>query len=368
MLRKVVRVQVPGKLMVAGEYAVTSRSHQAIVAAVDRYIHLTITPARTNVLRMPGWHIPRVTWHRTRAGVSLDNDDPRLRFIQSALVTALRFASEERERIVPMGIVVESGLNDSSGQKYGLGSSAAVTVAIIAGVLGFLLKDDVAVSSNMIFKLAALSHYLTQNTGSGADVAASTYGGLVSYETFDSGWLLHQHALGLPLKQLMALHWPGLAIRRLPLSRNIVWRIGWTGVPIATRSALGLVQRWGVSHPDLFSQFLRQSDNAVAWVTQGLERSQYSDLKHGIQLNRNALKTLASDSQIEIETDRMARGLQIVQTVGGTGKSSGAGGGDCIMGWFPHEPPDGTLIPSWQAWNIQLLDLHIVPDGVLVKI
>lgn len=353
--------------MVAGEYAVTRPDHQAIAVAVDKYVYVTISSSRTNSLRMPGWPIPRVAWHRTQTDTILDNDDPRLRFVQSALNIALRYASEERGAIAPMGIVIESALNDAHGQKYGLGSSAAVSVAIIAGVIAFLLKDAAVVTPNTIFKLAALSHYLTQNAGSGADIAASTYGGVVLYETFDTRWLLHQYDRALPLKQLVALHWPGLAIRRLPRHPNMVWRVGWTGVPISTRSALGLIQRWGLSHPDLFSQFLLHSDRAVAMVIQGFDRSRYSLLNHGIQLNRNALKKLANDSRVEIETDRMTQGLQAIEALGGVGKSSGAGGGDCIIGWFPHEPPDDRLISLWRACGIQLLDLHIVPEGVSIK-
>ncbi|SQC68686.1 phosphomevalonate kinase [Listeria fleischmannii subsp. fleischmannii] len=48
-----IQVKVPGKLYIAGEYAVVESGHTAILTAVDRYITLTIEDAPKNELIIP---------------------------------------------------------------------------------------------------------------------------------------------------------------------------------------------------------------------------------------------------------------------------------------------------------------------------
>ncbi len=67
-------------------------------------------------------------------------------------------------------------------KKYGLGSSAAVTVATVKAILRFY---GVKMSNELVYKLSAISHYSVQGNGSAGDIAASVYGGWLAYQTFD---------------------------------------------------------------------------------------------------------------------------------------------------------------------------------------
>src|SRR5690625_6487725 len=79
--------------------------------------------------------------------------------------------SEKSITLDNITLTIKSELDDESGVKYGLGSSAAVVTSVISALLTQFLPEEP--SAMLIFKLAAISHVKTQGSGSGADVAAS---------------------------------------------------------------------------------------------------------------------------------------------------------------------------------------------------
>ncbi len=122
-------------------------------------------------------------------------------------------------------------------KKYGLGSSAAVTVATVKALCEFY---QLPVNQNMIFKLAAIAHFEVQGNGSLGDIAASVYGGWIAYHSFDRQWLAQQRQY-LNLPQLLELDWPGLNIEQLNAPANLELLIGWTGSPASTSTLVDKV-------------------------------------------------------------------------------------------------------------------------------
>jgi len=134
-----VKTRAPGKVMITGGYAVLEGS-PALVVAVDRYAHAdTAHPA----------------------------EDP-----SAEVVAALgeRAPSFDRSALY------------HEGAKMGLGSSAAVLVASLGAVHAARGEnlDDPDVRAT-IFTRARNAHLEVQGGGSGFDVAASTYGGVLRY-------------------------------------------------------------------------------------------------------------------------------------------------------------------------------------------
>src|SRR5690625_7706145 len=94
---------------------------------------------------------------------------------------ALTFLQENNVSWHPFSLSIKSELDDEqSGRKYGLGSSAAVTTAAISVILQAFAPT--LATKEVIFKLAAITHINIQGSGSGADIAASTYGGVLAYK------------------------------------------------------------------------------------------------------------------------------------------------------------------------------------------
>jgi len=102
-------------------------------------------------------------------------------------------------------IDLDSTAFSDNGNKVGIGSSAALTVALSAA---FEKSTDVLEKS-----LAAHSD-LQGGTGSGVDIAAAVYGGLIEY--------------GVRPRQVRPLEWPD----------DLAFRVIWTGVPASTEVRL----------------------------------------------------------------------------------------------------------------------------------
>src|SRR5699024_3347596 len=116
-------------------------------------------------------------WDYTDEKLIIQHEDQRLAFVEAAILMALQYLQKEAVEIDKCHIRITSELVDESGIKYGLGSSAAVVVAVIKGLLVHFIGDDF--NKMDLFKLAAMAHVIVQKSGSGADVAASTFGGFI---------------------------------------------------------------------------------------------------------------------------------------------------------------------------------------------
>jgi phosphomevalonate kinase len=138
--------RAPGKVVLSGAYAVLGGA-PALVAAVDRYV---VADARREATKIT----PEVAEAMARRGAS------RAPWFDAR---ALR--------------------DDGRDQKLGLGSSAAILVASLAALE---LSDDPtlddAVLAARTFIPALDAHRAAQGGGSGIDVAASAFGGVLLYE------------------------------------------------------------------------------------------------------------------------------------------------------------------------------------------
>ncbi len=155
-------VSAPGKLMLLGEHAVLDGS-LSLACAVNRRIRVTLTPEKHEqvVIQAVG---------KGDYVSSLDQmlPDEHFRFVIASI-------KRYRPRL-PSGfsLVIEAEFNDQAG----LGSSAAVTVATVAA-LRLWLEDTLSWERLHTECLSVVQK--VQGTASGADLAASIYGGMVAY-------------------------------------------------------------------------------------------------------------------------------------------------------------------------------------------
>ena len=192
----------PGKVVLAGEYAVLDGA-PAISMAVRRTARVGIDDVDDDACRVeaPG-HTDVTGRFRLRDG--------RIRWLSGEdefrLVDAV-FRASGRRPIGNCSITLDSGefFDTATGTKIGLGSSAAMTVALCAAIHD---SADVA-------PIARRAHRRFQGgVGSGVDVATSLHGGLIEYRTDGA--------------RAVAIDWPA----------GLRFRLIWSGIAASTRDRL----------------------------------------------------------------------------------------------------------------------------------
>jgi len=156
---RLIRASAPGSLMLFGEHAVL-HGHPALAAAIDRRITVQLRPRADDQVCVTS----AIGRYATRRGTIAD--DPRFRFVVETL--------RAFDTALPAGC--ELDLESDFSPELGLGSSAAVTVALL-GALDAWCGTDLdrpALHARALGVIRAV-----QGRGSGADAAASLYGGVV---------------------------------------------------------------------------------------------------------------------------------------------------------------------------------------------
>ena len=332
-------VRAPGKLFVLGEYAVLDGC-PAIVAAVDRSVDVRVSRSSSAFVRI----------HAAELGASVEfrPDDPSptngpLRFAISAFRAVSLHLSDVRR--TSLDIEITSNLDAGSGAKVGLGGSAAVTVAMVAGLFAVTGKDlsDLCVREQMLAIAFAAHRDAQAGVGSGADVAASCYGGLVCVEPS-----------------------PGVAprVRPLMLPVDATLLAGWTGEAASTP---GLVQRYlGASNGSAATRaaFVQQTRGCVEMFRKALSLR----LVSSAALNRagDLLQALGNDLDLPLLTPGLRDLIALARTQGAGAKLSGAGGGDCGIALTQQSAAAARIRAAWRSAGIVPLDLRIDPQGVRI--
>ena len=354
--------RAPGKLYIAGEYAVVEPGHRAVLVAVDRFITVRITPCSPSG-EYAGTISSRLyangsrSWRRRpQDGLAeaVGGDDD---YVISAIRVVEALVAEGGGRLGSFNLGISSELDEADGRKLGLGSSAAVTVATVRAVAGFygLSLDD-----SRVYKLAMLASDAVQPIGSGGDIAASAVTGWVDYASPDRVWLrrARQRAQARGgTGDLLESDWPGLCLRRLPVP-SVRLQVGWTGAPASTPALVADVQTRSHGADD-YTVFLRDSQDCLARLITAIEDDDVARIMRQIARNRALLAGLSRIGGRTIETTELSRLVEIALDHGATAKSSGAGGGDCGIALCPPATDLVALRAAWETAGIRPLDLSV---------
>ncbi|WP_331713736.1 phosphomevalonate kinase [Lentibacillus sp. JNUCC-1] len=357
-------VKAPGKLMIAGEFAVLEPHYKLIVMAADRYVSTTVEESDTNTITLENFGLENIQWFYTDGAVTMASEDNRFRYTASALEMVCNYLQEQRIAIRSIHLTIKSELDDPSGKKYGLGSSAAVVTSVISAMLHAHLNETP--DPKLVFKLAAVTHVVVQGNGSGADVAASAYGGFIEYVSFQADWLIDQFEKTTTLTQLIETPWEYLSIQPFKLPEHIHMAIGWTGSPASTGQLVNQILSLKKRNPVAYTRFLKASQEAVNAFIHGAQSNDIALLQQGVLNNRIALARVGSDAGVEIETHMLAVLSDLAEAEGGAGKSSGAGGGDCGIAFMTTKAQVDRLSASWHEAGIESLPLKMAPRGAAI--
>lgn len=276
------KISAPGSLMLSGEHAVL-QGELALVAAVDARIHLHWAARGDRQI-----HIQSAL-AEYQGSLDALPPEPALSFVLAALTARL---SE-----LPCGLDLQIASEFSHEQ--GLGSSAAVVAAMQLGLQVFL-GEEIALDRAFEQGLKTI-HQVQAGRGSGSDLAASLYGGLVAYR--------------MQPRQIERL------AGQIPLS------LVFSGYKMKTPDVLRWVEKRWQTQPELLAALYRlmgQTSEAMAealrqedWITLGQLMNTYQGLMDALGVNDATLS----------EIIYRARALPAILGA----KISGSGLGDCVL-------------------------------------
>jgi phosphomevalonate kinase len=290
----------PGKLVLSGAYSVLWGA-PAIVAAVDRYAIAFPDQAATYVSE------------EVQAAIDLRIIDRACHIDASALRAP-----------------------DGRGgtRKLGLGSSAAIVVATLAALE---VGADVARLQGTfpIFEAALRAHRHVQPGGSGLDVVASTFGGVLRVETRPSlSWASHP----FPSKVLAYA------------SRS----------PASTKEMVARVRELETRDPDGFSAVMARARQAAIAAAHATTEG---DLLVALWEQDAALRDLGKAANVPIFTAEFDALAAAAKKEGAFFGPSGAGGGDMGIR-IGSSPPGQAFATALEQVAVDPIDLSIDAEGL----
>ncbi|MCP9466775.1 MAG: phosphomevalonate kinase [Candidatus Granulicatella sp. P6S_S16_bin.50.1] len=357
--RVTITSKAPGKLFIAGEYAVVESGHGAIVAAVSRYLTVTIDET-TNVGTLTSTQNPDVIVEWTREGDQFcTKGDHPYRLVEEAILVAEQYVRECGTATNALySLAITSELDDAKrGIKYGLGSSGAVVVATIQAILDFYKTPHTPL---LVYKLSVLTNLRLSQRGSFGDIAASAFRGMVYYTSPDRSELLVK-LQSQTIKEICDTNWKDLTIERLPEIPDFTLLVGWTGQVAITDSLIQATEKKRKVATDsaFYKGFLGKSHAIVQGLQSAWNKQNIPALQEGIRANRALLNEFAREMQLEIETPALQTLCDLAEQVGACAKTSGAGGGDCGICFTKNETERKQIEKQWAKAQIQVLPLTI---------
>ncbi len=353
-------VSAPAKLVLTGEYAVLEPDRLAVVAAVDRATEAKVEPDPIGRLTAPALDLDAAPAAYADGRWSLREAHPQAGFVSEALSVTLRYLEEGGTELAPFHMTLSPALAEG-GIKVGLGGSAATTVAAVAAVLAAF---GAAIDPGVVYRLGAIAHLQAQGSGSGIDVAASAYGGLLAFSSHHPEWLKARLEAVRSVRELVEGPWPHLRIERLPWPSNWELMVGWTGKSASTPAYLQRVAGLKEAGDPRYPEFVEAMQASSRLLMRGLEACDAGLCLQAMEQGREAMLDLGQALGVSLETPMLTRLAEAAAGCQTAGKPSGAGGGDCGIALAFDPTQAACLREAWQTRGIRPLALGIAPNGV----
>ncbi len=250
--------------------------------------------------------------------------------VASPLLTALRVEGATLGFDYPQGLHIDtSTFQDPSGHKLGLGSSSSA--AVVASALITQAGDETTLD------LAVRGHRrAADGAGSGVDVAASFYGGVLAAR--------RQPGPVTPLPS------------RLP---GLQWTLLFTGHSANTAEFVSRCQK-APSWPKWMAVMKALADEGVrAYQWQKSPAFLSATARYA-----RAMASLGKDAGVPIVTEQLDAIIRLASEAKAAAKPSGAGGGDIAIVWSTHREVALELAHKTQC---QALEFDIDPHGLILE-
>ena len=317
----------PGKLVLSGEYAVLEGA-PAVCMAVCRRATVTIEESKEDhhTVLAPGHS---ATTGRFRAG------SEGLGWLEGGEDYVLLKQVWDAADVQPQGhwaITLDTSefVHEESGKKIGIGSSAALSVALAEALIRAGQLDADAT------RIALDAHRRFQDgMGSGADIACSTSGGLIEY-TMNGG------------------------TRRLEWPEGLAYGVVWVGVPSSTRKRLAQLDNQK-KHVSRAALVLASRRMATAWAG-GSARAVLDGYADYIDV----LREFSVDHDLGIFDAGHAALTNAALSSGIVYKPCGAGGGDAGIVLAAETDAISEFLSHAKTEGMHPLDLSLDVAGLRI--
>ena len=276
MVQPCYKISAPGSLMLMGEHAVL-HGKTAIVCAINKRITVTLTPHTADHITI------KSTIGEYRATKNTLNITKPFEFVLQAI----------RHYQLPSGfdLLIESEFSPT----LGLGSSAAVTVATIAAFNKWLQQPE-----DLLAQAIKVIHQI-QKRGSGADVAASIFGGTLLYR------IDHPVEICPHNPPLIALY---------------------SGYKTPTAVVIAEVESLRLKYPTLINAVFDLMDHCSQKAAATIRDAHWQQLGEIVNIAQGLMDAIGVNSAKLAE---LIAQLRTEKTIYGA-KISGSGLGDCVIG------------------------------------
>jgi phosphomevalonate kinase len=321
-----VTASAAGKVVLCGEYAVLDGA-PAICMAVNRRARVVINEIDSNCseVRAPG--LTDIVGRFKSVDGRIQWQDGQAVFgVVDAVLNAVGF---EQTAALSIDLDTIEFVDSATQRKLGIGSSAAITVALCAAIAG-------SVDPAALIALAQRAHTdLQKGAGSGVDIACSLSGGLIEYRMEGAS--------------VTALKWP----------EGLSYRLLWSGVAASTREKLSKLAA-SVSKPSRNALVGASRRLALAWRS--------NDAKQLIAEYRDYCQQLLKfsvDHELGIFDAGHAELWRAASAAGLIYKPCGAGGGDIGILLGMDEVQLDAFAGKYST-NCSVLDCEMSPTGVRI--
>ena len=282
MEQKLYKASAPGSIMLLGEHAVL-RYNEAIVCAIDQRISVTVEPQNNMQLIINSEGFQELI-------TTIDNI--RIQSPYEYVLAALLYFKQQLTTGLKIKII------SSFSAAIGFGSSAAVTVAMVAVIEKYLY---LSLTKQEIFNIAKQIMLNVQGNGSGADLAASVYGGVIHYTN------------------------EPFAVAALPIIDNIT--AVYSGAKLATKKVLDIVEQENAKVPKLYDNIFQGITLCVQQAIVAIKNKDWTMLGKLFSIHQGFMASLGVSSFI---LEELIWQLKEAGCLGA--KISGSGLGDCVIG------------------------------------
>ena len=323
-------VRAPGKLVLLGEYAVVE-GYPALVAAVDRYAALHTDPSgppgqiiavtgQPEAVQLQwkkqGWHATKKAWKLSAMALTAAFGEQA-----PAVVVDTSPFYLKREKKPPL--------------KAGFGSSAAVTAVMLAAGPQASLEPEVLLRQAREVHQAAHA-----SLGSGIDLAAAVYGGVLAYQ--------------------LGKRTPRITPLALPPGVHV--GVFWSGRSASTSRMLEAVLQWKTLAPAAHAKLMRRmgalSRRGIAAFAAG-DAAKFLSAAQAYGEIMAELGQAAGTPIFSSPWRRVAAQLSPVAVV----KPSGAGGGDVFLA-LCHAEDKTKMREAGRALGLQWLEVELGAPGL----
>lgn len=289
-----ISVSAPGKLMLLGEHAVVY-NRPCLVTSVDQRMRVSVESIKEEVFFLDAPDVKVSNYKKPISELGKGDIPKGAKFVEIAV------ANFSKKHKIIGGLKVKTKSQFSS--LFGFGSSSASTVCTIFALSAL---SRVKLSKKEVFDLSYKTVLDIQGRGSGFDVAAATFGGILYF--FTGGKVIE------PLK-----------IKTLPLV------VGYSGTKADSVTLMNQVSQREKKYPRAVKNIYDQIKDLVETGKKVLLKKDFQTFGELMDLDQGYLSTLG------VSTKKLEDMIYSSREAGAYGaKLSGAGGGDCMIALTPE--------------------------------